>query len=267
MQVIQSRENSKLKALRALLRSRHARADAKAYVLEGIRGLEPWMGARPPETVPIREIWVSDAIDEQDLRRLQELAVPMFQIPHRIMESVSDCRTSSGVLAVMRCQEIPLELRPEKGTYLLLDAISDPGNLGTLIRTAAAFGVDGVFLYGDAVDLYNPKSVRATKGALSFCPVWTVDKTIFIRLEEAGYELIPTVVQGGDPLPSFQFGSRTVLAIGNESRGVSEAVLRYAGRRLTIPMAGGTESLNAATAGAICLYAVSKEQGNGPGNL
>lgn len=221
------------------------------------------MEGAAPEPDLIREIWISDAVEEPDRHRLQAMAVPLFQIPHHIMESVSDCRTSSGVLAVMRYQETPLELRRDKGIYLLLDAISDPGNLGTLIRTAAAFGVDGVFLHGDAVDLYNPKTVRATKGALSSCPVWTVDTTVFARMDETGYELVPTVVEGGDPLPSFRFGPRTVLAIGNEARGVSETVLRHAGRRLTIPMAGGTESLNAATAGAICLYAVSQQQWTG----
>jgi TrmH family RNA methyltransferase len=159
----------------------------------------------------------------------------------------------------------PLEIHPDRGNYLLLDNLMDPGNMGTLIRSAVAFGFDGIFLHGDCVEVFNPKTVRATMGALPFCRFQILENNegagsaCFQCLEKAGYDLISTVIRGGENLHEMKFGPKNVLVIGNEARGVSDAVQQRATRKLSISMSGNTESLNAAVAGSICMFSMRRE--------
>ena len=253
MQPITSKDNPKLKAVRALVRSKKDRQEASAFVMEGVRALSALTDGTGLASYTLKEVWVSaDAVE-----LAKDFSVPVYAIAHDIMEQLSDCRTSQGILGVVEYIPQPLEINPEKGNYLLLDGVMDPGNMGTLIRSAVAFGFDGVFLHGDCVEVFNPKTVRATMGALPFSNHWKTGSEIFQCLEKAGYDLIATVLNDGENLHEMKFGPKNVLVIGNEARGVSDAVQARATRRLSIPMSGKVESLNAAVAGSICMYAIS----------
>ena len=253
MQTITSKDNPKLKAVRALLRSKKDRQEASAFVIEGVRALSALVDGSALPQYQLKEVWVSS--DAPELAR--DFAVPVYAIAHDVMEQLSDCRSSQGILGVVEYAPAVLEINPEQGNYLLVDSLTDPGNLGTLIRSAVAFGFNGIFLHGDTVEVFNPKTVRATMGALPFTNCWETDETVFKILEETGYGLISTVIHGGENLHGMKFGAKNVLVIGNEARGVSEAVQKRATRTLSIPMAGDVESLNAAVAGSICMFAMS----------
>lgn len=253
MQTITSKDNPKLKAVRALLRSRKNRQEASAFVMEGVRALRALMDGTGLAAYRLKEIWVS--ADSPELA--DGFNVPVYAVAHDMMEQLSDCRTSQGILGVVDYTPEPLEIHPEKGSYLLLDGLMDPGNMGTLIRSAVAFGFDGVLLYGDCVEVFNPKTVRATMGALPFSRVWKTGPDIFQTLETLGYDLISTVISGGENLHTMNFGPKNVLVIGNEAHGVSEEVQARATRKLSIPMSGKVESLNAAVAGSICMVSFS----------
>jgi len=254
MQTITSKDNPKLKAVRALLRSRKDRQEASAFVIEGVRALSALADGTGLAAYKLKEVWVSS-----DFPGLAEhFDVPVYAIEHDVMEQLSDCQTSQGILGVVAYTPEPLAIHPEQGNYLLLDNLSDPGNLGTLIRSAVAFGFDGIFLHGDTVDVFNPKTVRATMGALPFSKHWKTGGGIFQTLEQAGYEVITTVIRGGENLHRMEFGPKNVLVIGNEARGISEEVQNCATRKLSIPMSGNVESLNAAVAGSICMSCIKK---------
>jgi len=221
----------------------------------------------------LREVWVSDKAPSDICAN--------YCIPHNFMEQLSDCRTSQGVLGVVEYIPAPLEINPEQGNYLLLDRVMDPGNMGTLIRSAVAFGFDGVLMHGDCVEVFNPKTVRATMGALPFSNVWKLPADFFKsvennrgagsppaealakkdvcfqELEAYGYELISTAMTGGENLHEMKFGPKNVLVIGNEANGVCDEILKKTNRRLSIPMSGNVESLNAAVAGSICMCSIS----------
>jgi TrmH family RNA methyltransferase len=250
MQTITSKDNPKLKAVRSLVRSKKDRLDASAFIIEGIRAVSALTDGSALPQYRLKEIWISDQAPA-------DIAAD-YCIPHDIMEQLSDCRTSQGVLGVVEYTTEPLRINPACGNYLLLDGLTDPGNMGTLIRSAVAFGFDGVLLHGDCVEVFNPKTVRATMGALPFSNVWKIDDQIFQGLETSGYDLISTVIRGGEALNKVTFGSKNVLVIGNEAHGVSEAVQKRATRHLSIPMSGNVESLNAAVAGSICMFAMSR---------
>lgn len=250
MQEITSRDNPKLKRVRALIRSKKVRQEESCFVMEGVRALSALADGSGLPCYRLREVWVSGKADAASLPRFQ---TPLFSISHDLMEQLSDCRTSQGLLGVVEVVPEPLDLHPERGGYLLLDRLSDPGNLGTLIRSAVAFGLDGVLLYGDCVEVFNPKTVRATMGALPFCRCRQVDEADLARLAQAGYDLIATVIRGGESLYEIRFGPKNVLIIGSEARGVSAELQQRATRKLSIPMSGNVESLNAAVAGSICM--------------
>ena len=252
MQTIKSKDNPKLKAVRALVRSKKDRQEASAFVMEGVRALSALVDGTGLSSYKLREVWVS--LDSTELTK--DFNVPVYAVAREVMEQLSDCQTSQGILGVVEYTPEPLVINPKQGNYLLVDSLMDPGNLGTLIRSAVAFGFDGVFLHGDTVEVFNPKTVRATMGALPFCKVWKTGDEIFQTLEELGYDLISTVIHGGESLYKMKFGPRNVLVIGNEARGVSGAVQKRATRRLSIPMSGNVESLNAAVAGSICMFTI-----------
>ena len=258
MQTITSKDNPKLKAVRALLRSKKDRQEASAFVMEGVRALNALIDGSALSQYKLREIWVSDKVGRAVLSapRTAGTAVPTYCIAHDVMEQLSDCCTSQGILGVVEYGPEPWGIEPERGNYLLLDGVMDPGNLGTLIRSAVAFGFDGVFLYGDCVEVFNPKTVRATMGALPFIKFWEAEDWVLELLKAKGYDLISTVIHGGESLHEMKFGPKNVLVIGNEAHGVSEAVQERATRQLSIPMSGNVESLNAAVAGSICMFAI-----------
>lgn len=256
---ITSKDNSRLKAVRALVRSKKERQKRGCFVIEGVRALRAMTDGTALPHYCLKEVWISGT--ERALHsapRAEGGAVPVYKIPHECMEQLSDCRTSQGVLGVVDYTPVPLEMNPHKGNYLLLDRVMDPGNMGTLIRSAVAFGFDGVLLHGDGVEVFNPKTVRATMGALPFCNFQTLEKkdhetSRFQAVEKMGYELIVTELRGGENLYNMKFGSKNVLVIGNEANGVDEELLRKADRSVSIPMSGEVESLNAAVAGSICM--------------
>lgn len=254
MQTIHSKDNPKFKAVSALLRSKKDRQKASAFVMEGVRALSVLTDGSGCAAYQLKEVWVSSDSPEQ----AEPFKVPVYLIPHDMMEQLSDCRTSQGILGVVHYTPEPLSINPAQGNYLLLDGLADPGNMGTLIRSAAAFGFDGIFLHGDCVELFNPKTVRATMGALPFSRVWKTGPELFQTLETLGYDLISTVVSGGDNLHTMEFGPKNVLIIGNEAHGVSPAVQNQASRHLSIPMSGKVESLNAAVAGSICMFSLAR---------
>ncbi|MBI9021295.1 MAG: RNA methyltransferase [Verrucomicrobia bacterium] len=245
MNNITSKDNSKLKAVRALVRSKKERQETSCFVMEGVRALSAFMDGTGLPCYKLKEVWISD--------KAPAGTAADYCIPHEFMEQLSDCQTAQGILGVVEYTPAPLEIHPEQGNYLMLDNLMDPGNLGTLIRSAVAFGFEGVLLHGDCVEVFNPKTVRATMGALPFSNVWKIDPEFFQRLEKLGYDLVSTAMTGGENLHGAAFGPKNVLVIGNEANGVSEEIQQRATRQLSIPMSGNVESLNAAVAGSICM--------------
>jgi len=148
----------------------------------------------------------------------------------------------------------PFEFLPDAGYYLLLDTIRDPGNLGTLIRSAVGAGFDGILLYGDGVEPFNPKVIRSTMGTFAFANIWKVSSDDIDRLLSANYELCVTTGHEGENLYETVFPKRTVLVIGSEAHGVSDELMQRGTQKIAIPLAQECESLNAAMAGSICMF-------------
>ena len=150
---------------------------------------------------------------------------------------------------------------PPEGTLLVLDRVQDPGNLGTLLRTADAAGVAGVVLLVGTTDVYAPKAVRSSMGSLFHLPVVTdvTEAALLAFCQARCYELLVTSLEGSINLYQTRLQGRKALVLGSEAAGVSPTLLSAANTRLRIPMAGQAESLNVAMSGAIILFEMLRQ--------
>ena len=183
-------------------------------------------------------------------------SVPVYLLPDHVFQSVCDTKTPQGVAAVLSRR-----VRPLSGSrFLALDGIQDPGNMGTMIRTADAAGLDGMLLSPDCVDIFSPKVLRATMGSIfrmSFAFPQNLPTTLR-DLREKGFSVLSSQLDGDPFYERADIGSSFVLIVGNEGNGVSEPVKAEATHRLRLPMHGGAESLNAAVAAGIMMYDLMK---------
>ncbi len=183
----------------------------------------------------------------------------LFVVDERSMARLSDVETPPGIIAVFPLELASLQdLLATGEPAIVLAGVADPGNAGTLLRSAEIFGIRHAVFAREAVEPHNPKVVRATMGAIFRMSIATVDASELIELAATHRYTIVAATHDGIALPVFTFPKRALLAIGNERHGVSGWLPRYdAG--VTIPQPGGGESLNASIAGGIILYAFSQQ--------
>ena len=185
--------------------------------------------------------------------------VRQVEVPEDLMRSISPMETPQGVLAVCAMPEQQLPQVLEGRRYVVLDGVQDPGNVGTILRTADAFRADGVILVNACADLYNPKTVRATMGAVFRCPVWSGEvEAVSALLKTSGLPLYGAALRQDTVDARSVDYSRCAIAIGSEGRGLSEEMLAVCDRTVLIPMHEHCESLNAAVAATVLLWEAAR---------
>jgi RNA methyltransferase, TrmH family len=178
-----------------------------------------------------------------------------------VFASVSDTATPQGVLAIAPRRPMDIaELSARPGPVLVLVDVADPGNAGTLIRTAEAAGCAGVVVCGSTTDPFGPKSVRAAAGSVVRLPVAEVDEVGDVISALTGRTIVGTVVGGGVAPESVDLSAPVALLIGSEAHGLSADVVARCDSLVTIPMAPTVESINAATAGAVVLFEAARQR-------
>lgn len=180
--------------------------------------------------------------------------VPTYHVTDKIMSIISSQITSAKVIAV--CNQ--LQEKEIQGNILVLDKLQDPGNLGTIIRSAVAFNFDSIILSNDSVDLYNPKVIRASEGMIFHINVIRTDVIDFLEKLNSDYTKITTDVTHGKNIKEVSF-KKCALVIGNEGQGVSESVKNKCDEKVYIKMNSNCESLNAGVSASILMYEVNHE--------
>lgn len=177
-------------------------------------------------------------------------------VTEEVMRKITSLTSPPKIIGVVE----HLQPREEKGRVLLLDRISDPGNLGTIIRSAVAFGIDTIVLSPESVSIYNPKVLRATEGLIFHLNIITeaLEDTIQ-RLKMNGYKVYATDVQNGSLVEEVDFESKTAIVMGSEARGVSPSIRNLCDAFLYIEMHEACESLNVGVATSIILYELEKK--------
>ena len=185
--------------------------------------------------------------------------VRAVELTEDVMESVAPSKTPQGVLAVCRMRPAALPERLEGKRYVVLDGVQDPGNVGTILRTADAFWADGLFLVNGCADLYHPRTLRAGMGASFRCPVWTCGaEELAALLRRSGIPLYGAALRADTRDAREMDYTRATVAIGSEGRGLSQQVLSLCDATVKIPMNDRCESLNAAAAAAALLWEMAR---------
>jgi TrmH family RNA methyltransferase len=254
--VITSTANPKIKLVRLLQTKRSRREAEQLFVVEGVRLLEEAVRAN---VVP-RLVLHTDHLDPRGrsvLNQLARLGAESEPVSDDVMAVASDTQTPAGLLAVLPMR--PAEPPEPLSFALVLDRVADPGNLGTLLRTALAAGVQAVFLGPGTVDAYNPKVVRAALGAHLHLPLLAGDwDKLGPRL--SALKLWRAEAHTGTPYPQVDWRAPVGLVIGSEADGPSDTIQGLAPNTVHIPMPGPVESLNAAIAGGVLLFEAARQR-------
>ena len=257
--MITSTSNVQIKQVIALLKKSKERKEQKAFVIEGRKMFEEI--CQDPSRV-VKAYFAESYVREQYADgKIPE--VPYEIVEDEVFDAMAETVTPQGVLAVVRMPEYSLETMVENaGTLVLLENLRDPGNLGTIIRTAEAAGVSGVILSRESVDIYNPKVIRSTMGAVYRVPFLYVDDfpKLLRELRSKEVRLLAAHLKGKKTFDRADYSGKVGILIGNEANGLSEEASELANEKVLIPMAGSVESLNAAVAAALLMYEAFRKQ-------
>lgn len=279
MEIISSKDNKRIKYIRSLLEKGGIRKKNHSFVVEGIKLVDEAL-----EYGNVLDIIVSESLYHEivsgDLTRNGLLSdngkhiikqvkqgTSLTVVSDAVFKSVSETITPQGILAEVEMpkhrllEENFLEIAYEKKgkiKLLILEDTADPGNLGTIIRTAEAAGVTGVIMGKGTVDIFNPKVVRSTMGSIFRLPFAYVDdlKSVIIGLKRDGISFYATHLMGKESYRDISYSDKAGILIGNEARGLSDEIANLADTYVIIPMQGKVESLNAAVAAALMMYEV-----------
>ena len=279
MEIISSKDNKKIKYIRGLMEKGSIRKKNRQFVVEGIKLVDEALKYGDVSEIVITESLYAEIVsgDLSDNALLAENGKNVIKyvgnsrstivVLDAVFNSVSETITPQGVLAVvgMPCYRLldedyldKIYSKTGKIKLLILEDTSDPGNLGTIMRTAEAAGVTGVIMTKGTVDIFNPKVVRSTMGSIFRLPFAYVEdlKEVIKELKKSGISFYATHLKGEKSYKAIQYSDRSAILIGNEARGLSDEVADLADTYVIIPMQGKVESLNAAVAAALMMYEV-----------
>jgi TrmH family RNA methyltransferase len=262
--MITSVQNPKIKWVRLLQSDPGARREAEAFVVEGVRLAEEAATAGYPAQLVLYSQGLGER-GRQVVDRFAANGAAVEMVADHVLRAASDTQTPQGVLAVvaMRSQQLPA--KPE--FIFIPDSVRDPGNLGSMLRTAAAAGVQAVLVPKGSVDAYAPKVVRAAMGAHFHLPIvslaWEEIADLLLDLKvdlRVDLQIYLADAAAGEPYFHCDLRRPLVLIVGGEADGAGEAARRLANATLHIPMASGVESLNAAAAAAVLLFEIARQR-------
>ncbi|WP_059171351.1 RNA methyltransferase [Bacillus sp. FJAT-27445] len=254
MKHIQSAQNPQVKQWKKLAMKKE-RERTGLFLAEGYHLVEEAL--KSPGTVT--ELIVSDGTDIPP--RIDYKDTPVTVVSRDIFKNMSETETPQGIMAICRQQFNEASLESAQ-SFLLLDAVQDPGNLGTMIRTADAAGIDAVIAGTGSVDLYNPKVLRSAQGSHFHLPVFSGELEEWIpKLVEKGITVYGTALEGARDYTEVTPASRFALLVGNEGNGVAKGLLEKTNENLYVPIYGKSESLNVAIAAGVLLYYLRSHKG------
>lgn len=248
--MITSKSNLQFKRIKKLLTSARARSEDGVFVVEG----ERIVCEAPAEL--IETVWISKSYKGS----LPEGGLKPEVLSDELFKALSDTVNPQGIMAVIRQPKYSLEeivaAAGEKSLYVILDDIRDPGNLGTIVRTAEAAGA-AVIMSPGCADIFNPKVIRSTMGSIYRVPFASIDlKEAISLLKAAGVDIYGTSLDAERYHNEISYGDKNAFVIGNEARGISPEILSLVSEKIKIPMRGQVESLNAAVSAAVVMYGV-----------
>lgn len=242
--IITSKDNEIIKNIKKLKEKKY-RLDS--YIVEGIKMVKEAISENQEiELIAIREDFKIDF----DTKKIK-----IVTISNKIFNDISDVKTPQGILAVIKKNQNN-QIETNSDYILALDSLQDPGNMGTIIRTADSANINQIIINKTTVDPYSPKVIRSTMGAIYRTNIIEVEdlKATLKEMKSKGFQIITTDLKATQSIYDINYNNKTVVVIGNEANGVSQEILQTADKKVIIPMLGKTESLNASIAASIMIY-------------
>ncbi|PWI58503.1 TrmH family RNA methyltransferase [Sulfoacidibacillus thermotolerans] len=268
MDYLTSAQNPRVKAW-AALKERKYREQSGTYLVEGVRSITTYLQHGAEILSFLYDPGASVSACEELARQCEQQGVPVFALTSQLMAQIADTVHPQGAMAVVQMDKSEIRAMFQltraagdcRDVLLLVDGVRDPGNLGTMIRSAAAVGVRGVIALEGTVDFYNPKVVRATMGALATVAVAEATAEQVIRYaKEYEVRLIGADAHAQTSFFEVDLQDRIGLVIGGEAQGISEKLYSSLAARVALPMPGATESLNAGVASSVLLYEALRQR-------
>lgn len=254
MDIISSTQNKRVRYVKSLQTKPRFRRSERKLVLEGDRLIdEALLAGGKPDTA----LYSPEKADYHLIAQMQERDCPLLPVSEAVLQHVSDTQQAPGLLAVFQLPRPPMPKAAER--ILILDGVREPGNLGTILRTATAAGLDLAILAPDCVDPYNPKAVRAGMGAHFRLPLVESSWNEISRYcrDLPGYVAMPSALM---TYTEVNWRDSWAFVVGNEAQGISRRALELARHPISIPMLGGAESINVASAAAVILFEAQRQR-------
>lgn len=242
--IITSKDNEIIKNIKKLKEKKY-RLDS--YIVEGIKMVKEAINENQEiALIVIREDFKIDF----DTKKIK-----IVTISNKIFNDISDVKTPQGILAVIKKNQNN-QIETNQEYILALDSLQDPGNMGTIIRTADSANINQIIINKTTVDPYSPKVIRSTMGAIYRTNIIEVEdlKATLKEMKSKGFQIITTDLKATQSIYDINYNNKTVVVIGNEANGVRQEILQTADKKVIIPMLGKTESLNASIAASIMIY-------------
>ena len=255
--MIISSQNAKIKSVRALLGRARERRETGTFVVEGVRLVEEAANS----DWGFQLVFYSDDLNERGRKFIKELEarnIEIEKVENKLLHSLSDTETPQGILAVLELRQLPVTNSPD--FFLIPDQIRDPGNLGTLLRSAAGAGAQAVLLPPETTDAFAPKVLRAGMGAHFRVPIYSMAWEEIEQVSKSADLQVYLADMVGQSCWETDLRQPLALVIGGEAEGASAEARSLATQSISIPMLGGIESLNAGVAGSVLMFEVLRQR-------
>lgn len=258
MDIIQSKDNSLIKEIKKLKEKRN-RIKNNQFLIEGFRFVLEALESQ--FSVPM--IFISEDSQNRwesfNVKDMLQECTKVYWVSDQLLRSISSTENPQGIVAVVNNKE--LHMKNEEGFYVLVDKVQDPGNMGTIIRTAHASGALGVIVTKGTVDIYNEKTLRSTMGSIFHIPIIqdnSLEKLTFLK--EKGFKVIVSSLDTDRNFYELDLKGKVIISVGNEGSGVSDDIYNLADIKVKIPMPGQAESLNVSVAAGIMMFEAVRQK-------
>ncbi|MDR0880088.1 MAG: RNA methyltransferase [Clostridioides sp.] len=260
IKMITSRDNDRLKYTRSLLKSKNRFKENK-FIIEGYRiatlAIE--------QEAPVEYVVINEDFEEKDehiklIKDFEDRDIEIYKTTNKNFKEIVDTENTQGIVAVSKFEKKDINKGIMDSKFIvILDRIQDPGNMGTIIRTADAAGVDTVVVLKGSVDVYNPKVIRSTMGSIFSMDIVFAEEDVIDILKANGFNIVSSYLGTDNYYDKVDYGEKVALVIGNEANGISDEIIEMSDILVKIPMYGNAESLNAGISSAILLYEIRKK--------
>ena len=259
--MITAKDNDKVKYTKSLLKSKNRNKESK-FIIEGYRILTLAIECNAKiDYVFINEEFEKKTEHVEFLEILKSKNINTYKTTNKIFNGLVDTESTQGILAVVKFNQRTIQenLKDEHRFVVILDRIQDPGNMGTIIRTADAAGVDAIIALKGCVDIYNPKVIRSTMGSIFDMNIIHATQEESVRLLKLkNFDIVSSYLDTDNYYDKVEYNYKTALVIGNEANGINDELVSKSDVLVKIPIYGKAESLNAAISSAILMYEIKK---------